>query len=137
MKLKSLDDETIDVDATRERIKSLETEISEEIGATWSQHFQEEYEDEENLVDTDIDVMYGNFLKIVKKQRLSAKTEEKYAKVGHVFILSVADRRTDQYATDGPANEPTNEQMLGLIYNLCYLSVPRSLDKLRLPIQNR
>ena len=67
--------------ATREKVTSLESDVKEEINGTWAHHFQDIYETEENLVGADIDVMYSNFLKLMRKQMIGYKIEDKYSKV--------------------------------------------------------
>lgn len=97
-KLKEL--ESINISETRAKIASLETEIAVEIGATWAQHFQEAYEAEENLVDGDIDVMYANFIKIMKKQRIVAKGDEKYSKIHDEMLETKSTDYFSRFRTD-------------------------------------
>jgi len=64
-------------------MKTTVTEISNILDAdlkfVWAEHFEDAYEEEEDLSDAIIDVMCNNFIKIMKKQR--GKVEEKMIKL--------------------------------------------------------
>jgi len=92
--------ESINITETRTKITSLETEIAEEIGATWAQHFQDDYEAEENLEASEIDTMYQGFVRIMKKQRIAAKKDEKYSKINDAMLETKATDYFSRFRTD-------------------------------------
>ena len=81
--------ESIDLTSTRQRIATLKSDVQGEIGQVWAQHFNDAYESEDNLEGPDIDVMYSNFVKLIRKQMIGYKIEDKYAKVNVVKSWNV------------------------------------------------